>query len=65
MDYAEDLTLLSSTQADAKEKKNPDRLNQFAEQIGLQNNTKKTKLIDFTNLNTDIKLNNQMFEKSS
>ena len=61
LDFADDLALISSTHLNTQEK--TDRLQHFSNQIGLQINTTKTKVMDLTNQPNDIILNDQTIEK--
>ena len=57
LDFADDLALISSTHLNTQEK--TDRLQHFSNQIGLQINTTKTKVMDLTNQPNDIILNDK------
>src|SRR5579871_5851057 len=61
LDFADDLAFLSTTPDKAQEMIN--RLCRLSEQVGLQVNTSKTKIINFTNSNFDIVLNGEMLQK--
>ncbi len=62
LDYADDLSLLSHTGRDMKEKTN--RLRDYAEQVGLKINAKKTKLMTIqTDRDINLELNNEKIEK--
>ncbi|BFY97740.1 hypothetical protein BsWGS_00780 [Bradybaena similaris] len=61
LDFADDVALLSKSHPDAQEKMN--RLQHFSEQIGLQINTAKTKILNLTNTTGVIKINNNALEE--
>jgi hypothetical protein len=61
LDIVDDIALLSTVYFDIQEK--TDQLQYFSGQVRLQINTSKTKIMDFTEINTDIKLNNNSLEK--
>ena len=52
---------MSSTHTDLQEKTT--KLQYFSEQLGLQINVSKTKIMDFTNVNNVIQINNNILEK--
>ena len=61
--FADDIALLSSTHQDLQEK--TERLKFFAQQIGLQINTHKTKIMNFTGLTESIKLDDNILDNVS
>jgi hypothetical protein len=61
LDYADDVALLSFLQHQTQE--NVIKLNELAQQVGLQINTAKTNIFDFTESNVEIILTDTVLEK--
>jgi hypothetical protein len=63
LDFADDIALLSSSHADLQEK--TEKLQFYSDQLGLQINSSKTKIMDYTETTSTIILNNNKLEKVS
>ena len=63
LDFADDIVLLSASHEDLQEK--TEKLKFYSEQLGLQINTSKTKIMDYTQKTSSIILNNNALEKVS
>ena len=62
LDFADDIVLLSASHEDLQEK--TEKLQFYSEQLGLQINTSKTKIMEYTQKTSSIILNNNALEKS-